>query len=92
MYPYYVPHIIYTKGVYQSWEVKTKDTPVRSRNLIQLPTSVCEELGLERGSKITVHWGKNYECVIITPLQAKLSDRTRERIRILTSEPLDTNR
>ena len=71
---------------------KTLDMPVRGRNLIKLPEAVIEELNLSKGSPLSVTWGKNYNCVIITPPHIKLGDNQKERVRILTTEPLDSNR
>ena len=73
--------------------VKSQESVLRSRNLIKMPTAVLEELGLSmiKGSKMLVWWGKNYQCVVITPIDAKLGDKTKERIHNLTNEPLDTS-
>ena len=71
---------------------KTIDMPLRGRNLIKLPEAVIEECNLSKGSPLSVTWGKNYSCVIVMPPHIKLGDNQKERIRILTTEPLDSNR
>ena len=68
---------------------KSKDVAIRSRNLFQLPASICEECDLIKGSKMKAYWGKNFSCVVIVPVTAKLSDTQADRIRILTTLPLD---
>ena len=71
---------------------KTSDNKLDHRNKIRLPSAVIEEMGLGKGSKLSVVWGKNYQCVVIVPVEAKLGDKTRERIEHLCNEPLETNR
>ena len=74
-----------------NWPLTTTTT-IRQRNLIKLPEAFLMTNGLGKKDSVNVTIGKTFGCVIITPLDAKLSDRAQERIRILTNEPLDSNR
>jgi antitoxin component of MazEF toxin-antitoxin module len=67
---------------------KVISTNIRNRSLVKLPTAVIEELGLNKGSTVTVTYGKNYTAVIILPSGIKLNDRMQERISILVNEQL----
>lgn len=71
---------------------KSVENKLDQRNKIRLPLSVTEELGLGKGGKLSLVWGKNHQCVVIIPVDAKLGDKTRERIDHLCNEPLETNR
>lgn len=71
-------------------EPKALDVTVSRRNQVMLPVSMCEECGIGKGDKVRRYWGKNYQCVVIVPVDVKLGDNAMSRIRILTTEPLDT--
>jgi bifunctional DNA-binding transcriptional regulator/antitoxin component of YhaV-PrlF toxin-antitoxin module len=72
--------------------VKTVDNKLDNRGKIKLPSSVIEELGLSKGNKLSVIWGRNYHCVVILPVEAKLGKIVQERIEHLCNEPLGTER
>jgi len=72
---------------------KFKEVIVRSQNLVKLPATVCEECGLDgKGSRVQVLWGKNYQCVVILPINARLGKLQQERVNNLCNEALDTDR
>ena len=76
-----------------SQDTRTSIATVRTRNLIKMPASVCEESGFDiKGSKVKLHWGKNYQCVVITPADEQLGRIQQERIQKLVTEPLKTDR
>jgi antitoxin component of MazEF toxin-antitoxin module len=72
--------------------VKSVENKLDLRSKIRLPLSVLEELGLGKGNKLQLVWGKNHQCIVIIPVDAKVGDKTRERIDHLCNEPLETNR
>jgi len=76
----------------QITNVKTLDNKLDNRGKIKLPVAVLEELGLSRGSKLSVLWGKTYQCVVIIPVDAQLGSIMRERIEKICNEPLKTER
>ena len=65
---------------------------IRQRNQIKLPEAFTMTNGLNKKDAVNVTIGQNFSCVIITPVQAELSNRMKERIEILTMDSLDSTR
>lgn len=70
----------------------TMTANIRQRNQIKLPEAFTMTNGLNKKDVVNVTIGQNFSCVIITPVQAELSSRMKERIEILTMESLDSTR
>lgn len=71
---------------------KSVPTKLDYRSRVKLPEVIIEELALTKDSKVVVTYGRNYSCVIITPVETKLGSIQKERINKLTCEPLETER
>ena len=70
----------------------TINSKIRQRNLIKLPEAFLMINGLGKKDEVKVTIGQNFSCVIITPIDAKVSERMQERIKILATDPLDSTR
>ena len=71
---------------------KTIPAKIRHRNVIKLPEAFTMMNELDKGSMVDITFGPNFNCLIIIPTGTKVSDRNNERIKILTTDPLDSNR
>jgi len=69
--------------------VRSRTESIHIRAYAKLPAVMLEENNLEKGSRITVYYGKNCKCAIVVPADTVLSNTMQERISILVNEKLD---
>jgi len=70
----------------------TVTATISHRNQVKLPEAFTMTNGLHKKDAVNVTIGQNFSCIIITPTQAEVSGRMKERIELLTMETLDSSR
>jgi len=61
---------------------------VNKRGMIKLPQAVIEINGYKGGTPLQAHYGSNFTCIVLIPVNQRLSNDNATRIKILTTSDL----